>query len=137
MVWNDFISFLQLSFIEGMNNKLHQHLGNWYRGRISQAWNQVFSPSDNKIYSFETEPHHSVHIYEQSICQKNCGWRYLRSTPTLSFPIDAVPVSGKFETGFFIPNNHECTGDVMPPPPDDVLQWEERMFQGCHHYRPY
>jgi hypothetical protein len=55
MVWNDFISFLQLSFTEGTNNKLHQRLGNWYRGRILQAWNQVFSPSDNKIYSFETE----------------------------------------------------------------------------------
>jgi hypothetical protein len=55
----------------------------------------------------------------------------------LSFPIDAVPVSGKFEAGFFIPDNHECTGDVVPPPPDDVLQWEECMFQGRRRYRPY
>jgi hypothetical protein len=99
-----------------MNNKLCQRLGNWYHGHMSQAWNQVFSPSDNKIYSFETEPHHSVRIYEQSI-RRNHHWQYLQSTPTLSFPIDAVPVSGKFEAGFFIPDNHECTGDVVPPPP--------------------
>jgi hypothetical protein len=48
-VWNNFISFLQLSFTEGTNNKLRQRLGNWYCGCISQAWNQVFSPSDTKI----------------------------------------------------------------------------------------
>ncbi len=50
-IWNDFIALLQLAFTEGMNNKLHQPLGNWYQGQISQAWNQVFSPEEHKIYS--------------------------------------------------------------------------------------
>jgi hypothetical protein len=58
-VWNDFVKLLQLAFTDGTNNKLRQPLGNWYRGRISQAWNQVFSPADHKIYSLETEPHHT------------------------------------------------------------------------------
>jgi hypothetical protein len=63
-VWNDFVQLLQLAFTEGTNNKLRQPLGNWYRGRISQAWNQVFSPSEHLIYSLETEPRGSVQVYE-------------------------------------------------------------------------
>jgi hypothetical protein len=39
-----------------MNNKLRQPLGNWYQGWISQAWNQVFSPEEHKIYFVEMEP---------------------------------------------------------------------------------
>jgi hypothetical protein len=54
-VWNDFVQLLQLAFTEGTNNKLRQPLGNWYCGRISQAWNQVFSPLEHLIYSLETE----------------------------------------------------------------------------------
>jgi hypothetical protein len=63
-VWNDFVKMLQIAFTEGTNNKLRQQMGNWYRGRISQSWNQVFSPADHKIYSFETEPHQTVRVYE-------------------------------------------------------------------------
>jgi hypothetical protein len=47
---------LQLAFKDGTNNKLQQPLGNWYQSWISQAWNQVFSPAEHKIYSFEMEP---------------------------------------------------------------------------------
>jgi hypothetical protein len=65
-VWNDFVALLQLAFTEGTNNKLHQPLGHWYWGRISQSWNQVFSPTNMRIYSFEMEPCHSVCIYERS-----------------------------------------------------------------------
>jgi hypothetical protein len=54
--WNNFVSLLQLAFTEGMNNKLRQPLGNWYQGWISQAWNQVFSPEEHKIYFVEMEP---------------------------------------------------------------------------------
>jgi hypothetical protein len=64
-IWNDFVLLLQLAFTEGMNNKLKQQLGNWYRGRISQAWNQVFSPSEHVIYSLEAEPRRSVLVYER------------------------------------------------------------------------
>jgi hypothetical protein len=53
--WNEFVSLLQLAFTEGTNNKLRQPLGNWYQGQISQAWNQVFSPEEHKIYSLEIE----------------------------------------------------------------------------------
>jgi hypothetical protein len=59
-VWNDFVKLLQLAFTDGINNKLWQPLGNRYQGQLSQVWNQVFSPADHKIYSFETEPHRTV-----------------------------------------------------------------------------
>jgi hypothetical protein len=64
-VWNDFVKLLQLAFTDGTNNKLWQPLGNWYQGQISQAWNQIFSPADHKIYSFETDPCRMVQVYEQ------------------------------------------------------------------------
>jgi hypothetical protein len=63
-ICNDFVSLLQLAFTEGTNNKLRQPLGNWYQGRISQAWNQVFSPEEHKIYSLKMEPSQAVRIYE-------------------------------------------------------------------------
>jgi hypothetical protein len=68
-IWNDFILLLQLAFTEGMNNKLHQPLGNWYQGWISHAWNQVFSPEAHKIYSLEMEPSRAIQIYEQQYTQ--------------------------------------------------------------------
>jgi hypothetical protein len=52
-IWNDFVILLQLAFTEGTNNKLRQPLGNWYCGRISQTWNQAFSPDKHMIYSLE------------------------------------------------------------------------------------
>jgi hypothetical protein len=35
---------------------------------------------------------------------------------TLTFPIDAVPISGKFEAVYFLPDHWEGTADVVPPP---------------------
>jgi hypothetical protein len=64
-IWNDFVSLLQLAFTEGTNNQLRQPLGNWYQGRISQAWNQIFSPEVHKIYSLKMEPSRAVRIYER------------------------------------------------------------------------
>ncbi len=65
--------------------------GNWYQGQISQACNQVFSPADHKIYSFETEPRHMVQVYERQYTHWSCWWHYQRSSATLTFPINAVP----------------------------------------------
>jgi hypothetical protein len=45
----------------------------------------------------------------------------------LAFPLDAVPISGRFETGFFVPNSN-VTANVVDSPPDEVLQQEECMF---------
>jgi hypothetical protein len=115
-VWNDFVQLLQLAFAEGTNNKLRQLLGNWYHGRISQAWNQVFSPSEHLIYSLETEPWRSIQVYKQQYNRWSCRWHYKQSSPTLTFPIDAVPISGKFESGFFIPDVLDRTADVINPP---------------------
>ena len=133
-VWNDFVVLLQLAFTEGTNNRLRQPLGSWYRGRISQSWNQVYSPTKRKVYSFETEPRHSVRIYGRTR-RRSRRMQYLRSTPMLSFPIDTVPISGKFETGFFVPDS-DTTTDVVDPPPDEILQREECMFRGRHRYVP-
>jgi hypothetical protein len=63
-MWNDFVKMLQLAFTEGMYNKLQQPMGDWYQGRISQSWNQVFLPNDHKIYSYETKPCQAVRVYE-------------------------------------------------------------------------
>jgi hypothetical protein len=54
----------------------------------------------------------------------------------LAFPLDAVPISGRFETGFFVPNSN-VTADVVDSLPDEVLQREERMFRGRRRYVPY
>jgi hypothetical protein len=48
----------------------------------------------------------------------------------LTFPIDAVPVSGKFIGGYFHPDTPEGTADVVPPPVHDEPPWEDRMFRG-------
>jgi hypothetical protein len=48
----------------------------------------------------------------------------------LTFPIDAVPISGKFEAGYFLPDNTEGTVDVVPPPIIDQPPWEAGMLRG-------
>lgn len=129
-VWNDFVQLLQLAFTKGTNNKLSQPLGNWYHGRISQAWNQVFSPMEHLIYSFETEPCCSVHIYEWQYNHWSHRWCYKRLSPTQTFPINAVPISRSFEFGFFIPDALEGTADVIDPPTTNVPPWEDQMLCG-------
>jgi hypothetical protein len=127
---SDFVQLLQLAFTEGTNNKLSQPLGNWYHGRISQAWNQVISLMEHLIYSFETEPCHSVRVYEWQYNHQSCPWHYKRSSPTQTFPITAVPVSGRFESGFFIPDALDGTANVIDPPTTDVPPWEDQMLRG-------
>ncbi len=105
-------------------------MGDWYQGCISQSWNQVFSPNNHKIYSYETKPHQSVCVYKQQYTQSSLCWWYQCSSPVLTFPIDAVPVSDKFENGFFIPDSLDHTADVVNPPPDDELAWEWCLLQG-------
>ncbi len=41
------------------------------------------------------------------------------------FPIDAVPTSGKFESGFFIPDVLDRTADVINPPMTEMPPWED------------
>jgi hypothetical protein len=48
----------------------------------------------------------------------------------LTFPIDAVPISSKFEAGYFLPDNTEGTVDVVPPPVIDQPPWEDQMLRG-------
>ena len=57
---------MQTAFTDGTTNKLRRPLGDWYRGRIHQSWNQVFCPSDLHIYSFETSPCLAVRIYKRA-----------------------------------------------------------------------
>lgn len=90
-VWNQFLLLLHTAFTKGTNDKLHQPLGDWYRGQIAQSWNQVFCPSDMRIYAFETSPCLAVRIYERS-GSPHC-YRYVRTSTTLTFPRDSVPMS--------------------------------------------
>jgi hypothetical protein len=46
----------------------------------------------------------------------------------LTFPIDAVPVSGKFNSGYFHPDTPEGTAKVVPPPVHGEPPWEDRML---------
>jgi hypothetical protein len=48
----------------------------------------------------------------------------------LTFPIDAIPVLGKFIGGYFHPDTPEGTADVVPPPVHDEPPWEDRRFRG-------
>jgi hypothetical protein len=48
----------------------------------------------------------------------------------LTFPIDVVPISGKFEASCFLRDNTEGTADVVPLPVIDQPPWEDRMLQG-------
>jgi hypothetical protein len=48
----------------------------------------------------------------------------------LTFPIDAVPISGKFKAGYFLPDHSEGTADVVPPPVINQLPWEDQMLRG-------
>jgi hypothetical protein len=105
-------------------------MGNWYRGRISQSWNQVFSPADHKIYSFKTEPRQTVRVYERQYTRCSRQWQYQCSSLVLTFPIDIAPISGKFEQGFFIPDNLDGTADVVNPPPNNEPTWERQMLHG-------
>jgi hypothetical protein len=74
----------------------------------------------------ETEPRHTVQVYEWQYTRQSQLWCYQQSSPTLTFPIDAVPISGKFEAGYFLPDNTEATADVVPPP---VIN-QPRMLRG-------
>jgi hypothetical protein len=48
----------------------------------------------------------------------------------LTFPIDAVPISGQFESSFFIPDIFEGTADVDAPPTAETPPLENRMLHG-------
>jgi hypothetical protein len=117
-VWNDFMKLLQLAFTDGTNNKLQQPLGNWYRGQNSQAWNQVFSQADHKIYLLETEPRRTVQVYEQQYTRQSQWWHYQRLSPTLTFPIDAVPI-----TLWRYHQHYQSSAEVTYPILQNTLTW--------------
>ena len=48
----------------------------------------------------------------------------------MTFLIDAVPISSKFEAVYFLPDNTEGTADVVHPPIIDQPPWEDQMLQG-------
>jgi hypothetical protein len=68
------------------------------------------------IYSLEAEPRRSVLVYEWQYNRWFRRWHYKWSSPNLTFPVDAVPISGRFESGFFIPDVLKGTADVNAPP---------------------
>ena len=76
------------------------------------------------IYSLEAEPRRSVLVYERQYNRQSRRWCYEQSLPTLTFPIDAVPISGRFESSFFIPDVLEGTADVDAPPMAETTAWE-------------
>jgi hypothetical protein len=48
----------------------------------------------------------------------------------VTFPINAVPISGKFEASYFLPDNSEGTTEVVSPPIINPLPWEDQMLRG-------
>ena len=109
-------------------------LGDWYHGRIHQSWNQVFCPSDLHIYSFETSPCLAVRIYECARSPRQ--FCYLRTSPSLTFPWDAIPISGQFQNGYFVPDNSVHTAKIVDPPSDDSFHWLHRMLHNFEHSVP-
>jgi hypothetical protein len=133
-VWNQFLLLLHTAFTKGTNDKLHQPLGDWYRGQIAQSWNQVFCPSDMRIYAFETSPCLAVRIYERS-GSPHC-YRYVRTSTTLTFPRDSVPMSGTLQNGYFLPDNSERTAAIIDPPTIAPSPWLRRMLHNFDHFVP-
>jgi hypothetical protein len=86
------------------------------------------------IYSLDMEPHCSVHVYERRYTRQSR--RYQRSSLTLTFPINAVPISGKFETGYFLPDSLEGTANIIEPPEQEESQWESLMLRGYQRTMP-
>jgi hypothetical protein len=48
----------------------------------------------------------------------------------LTFPINVVPISAKFNAGYFLPDHSEGTADVVPPTVIDQPPWEDQMLRG-------
>jgi hypothetical protein len=71
-----------------------------------------------------------VQVYKQQYTCQSRQWCYQQLSPTLTFPINTVPVSGKFESGFYLPDNPKGTADVITPPAKDQPPWEDQMLQG-------
>jgi len=73
-VWNVFVKQLRKCFCQGTNDRLNQPLGRWYRGRISQIWPQVYSPSTRLLYN--AEPNGSLRLYRSR--RRGTIYRHIR-----------------------------------------------------------
>jgi hypothetical protein len=71
-----------------------------------------------------------VQVNERQYTHQSCQWRYQWLPPTLTFPINVVPISAKFNAGYFLPDHSEGTADVVPPPIIDQPPWEDWMLRG-------
>lgn len=125
-VWNIFTALLHQCFTDGTNGTLTQPMEQWYKGRLTQVWYQVYSPATKKVYSYEQG---SVREYIKRRPTQTRFTYYKRSTTT-TFPLDAIPISGRFEAGHFIPDARHQPSFIDPPTPTDTTA--EKMTRTLH-----
>ena len=75
-------------------------LGPWHKGRIKQVWDTVIDPQTGQIYIWQNG---RVRIYER---RSRLQYRYARTLSQSTFPINCVPISGTFQSGFFTSNGY-------------------------------
>ena len=116
-----------------MNGTLTQPMEEWYQGRLMQIWNQVYSPMTKCIYSFEQG---SVQEYAKHHLLQS-RFTYSRHLTTTSFPRDSVPITGRFESGHFVPDSRQQPTFTPPQTlPDDTATKMIRTIQGMEfHYQ--
>ena len=116
-----------------MNGTLTQLMGEWYQGRLTQIWNQVYSPMTKCIYSFEQG---SVQEYAKRHLSQS-RFTYSRHSTTTSFPRDSVLITGCFESGHFVPDSRQQPTFTPPQTlPDDTAAKMIRTIRGTEFHLP-
>jgi hypothetical protein len=142
-VWRSFVKQLREAFttnnaFNGNNTptstKLRRPLGKWYKGRILQAWNQVYDNATDTVYSFDPA-HKSVRKFNRPR-HNGQRFRHTISAESVSFPINCIPISGKFESGFFIIDSRNNASITPPPAPRSNNDSIQRMLRGLVNHVP-
>ena len=122
-VWNVFCTLLLQCFTNGTNGTLMLPMSNWYCSRLTQVWNQVYSPATKWVYSFKQG---SVHEYAKQ-CSTQSHHIYSRRSSTIDFPHNAIPISGHFEGRHLLPDSRQQATFIIPEAfPDNLAK---KMFR--------
>jgi hypothetical protein len=98
LVWATWRKVLRRCYATTRERRLDHPLGKWYTNRLTQEWSSVIDPTAHRIYIWSQ---HTVRVYERA-GRSQKQYRHLRPHTSNSFPLGCVPVSGYFQSGYFI-----------------------------------